>query len=167
MVGDAPLIRNAEVADLRAISDIYNHYVLASTATFATSAETLDERVDWFEDHLRSQLPMVVMEAGAEVIAWGSLSFYHSRCAYRNSLEPSVYVHRDHVKKGLGRAMMSRLIELARERDGHCLVGLACSENEPSIRMSESLGFKRVGELREVGYKFDRWLDVTMLQLML
>jgi phosphinothricin acetyltransferase len=160
-------VRNALPADCARISEIYNYYVLNSTATFAVEAELLRTRMEWFEEHEREGLPIVVAECDGNVVAWGSLSYYHRRCAYRQTLEPSVYVDHNYVRRGFGKALTQRLIELARTRGDHVLVGLACSENKESIAMTEASGFQRVGVLKEVGRKFDRWLDVTILQMML
>lgn len=165
--GVALKIRKAQIADAKAISDIYNYYVQNSTCTFELIPETVEKREQWLREHQEAGLPVIVGTAAEKVVAWGSLSFYHSRCAYRQTVEPSVYVHHEHVRQGLGKATMSELIELARANDYHCLVGLACSENSGSIAMSEALGFHKVGELKQVGRKFDRWLDVTILQMML
>lgn len=165
--GVALTVREAQLSDAQAISDIYNHYVETSTCTFELQPESHQKRTQWLKDHEAEKLPVIVVEQNGVVVAWGSLSYYHSRCAYRQSVEPSIYVHHDHTKKGLGSEVMRNLIDLARARNYHCLVGLACSENAFSIRMSESLGFQKIGELKEVGRKFDRWLDVMILQMLL
>jgi phosphinothricin acetyltransferase len=165
--GVALKIRAAQIFDAGAISDIYNYYVENSTCTFELNQETQDARENWLAEHQGEGLPVIVGTIDGQVVAWGSLSYYHTRCAYRQTVEPSVYVHHQHVKQGLGKATMQHLIDLARTKGYHCLVGLSCSENAGSIAMSEALGFERVGELKEVGRKFDRWLDVTILQMLL
>lgn len=165
--GIALKVRRASPADCARISEIYNYYVLNSTCTFAVEPEPLEERVQWFDEHEREGLPVIVAEADGKVAGWGSLSYYHRRCAYRLTLEPSVYVDHQYVRRGLGRALTQHLIDLARERGDHVLVGLACSENAGSIAMTEASGFQKIGVLREVGRKFDRWLDVTILQMVL
>src|SRR5688572_7161576 len=86
-------LRPAELADVPAIKDIYNHYVTASTATFDLQEQSLDERLIWFEEHQLLGYPMVVAEIGGKLVGWGSLSRYHSRCAYSQTVEASWYVH--------------------------------------------------------------------------
>jgi phosphinothricin acetyltransferase len=159
-------IRAARVEDLRAINDIYNYYVERSTCTFQTEPETMDERIAWFAAHDTTH-PVIVAEVGGEVVGWGALSPFHPRGAYRFTVEPSVYVRHDWVARGMGRALMEELIARARAVGHHSMVGPICADNAPSLALSEKLGFVKVGYLREVGYKFDRWLDVVYVQRML
>lgn len=161
-----PQIRPARVEDLGAINDIYNYYVERSTCTFQTEPETMEDRAAWFAAHDEAH-PVIVAELGGEVVGWGSLSRFHSRCAYRFTVELSVYVRHDVVSGGIGKALMVELIALARAAGHHSLVGVICTENTPSLSMGEALGFVKVGHLREVGFKFGRWLDVAYLQLIL
>lgn len=161
-------IRDAHAGDLAEISQIYNYFVSRSTATFAMQEETLAERQQWFEQHQKAGLPVLVATGeDGRILAWASLSFYHERCGYRQTVEPSLYVHHEFHSKGLGRKMTTDLMNRAEEGDFHCMVALVCSENETSIKVLRSFGFEEKGVLRQVGRKFDRWLDVTMLQKML
>jgi len=163
---DGTHIRPARAEDLAAINDIYNHYVERSTCTFQTEPETMEDRAAWFAEHDAAH-PVIVAEVAGEVVGWGSLSRFHSRCAYRFTVEPSVYVRHDAVAAGVGKALMVELIALARAAGHHSLVGVICTENTPSLALGERLGFVKVGHLREVGCKFDRWLDVAYMQLIL
>ena len=159
-------IRLATANDLDAIRGIFNYYVTHSTCTFQIESETAEERLAWFRD--RSELhPVVVTEAGNEVIGWAALSPWKSRCAYANSAETSVYVHHSHHRRGVGRALMLDLIGRARAVGLHTIIGGACSEQAPSLALQAALGFEPVGTFRQVGRKFDRWLDVTYMQLAL
>lgn len=160
-------IRPAAESDAEAIRTIYNHYVLTDTCTFDTSEQPLDARLMWLKAHQDEGLPVIVAEESGEVIGWASLSRYHQRCAYKSSVEFSVYVdHRKHGR-GVGISLVRALILLARENNLHCVIGLICSENTGSLRMVQTLGFDVCGELKEVGRKFDRWLNVTFVQLIL
>lgn len=161
-------IRDAQPSDLAEISNIYNYFVSRSTATFAMNEETLAERQQWFAQHQGEGLPVIVAaDENGKVLGWASLSFYHERCGYRQTVEPSLYVHHEFHSKGLGKTLTTELMNLAHKGDFHCMVALVCSENETSIKVLKSFGFEEKGVLREVGRKFDRWLDVTMLQKML
>lgn len=162
---DGMHIRPARVEDLGAIHDIYNYYVEHSTCTFQTEPETAEDRAAWFSEHDAAH-PVIVAEVAGEVVGWGSLSRFHSRCAYRFTVEVSVYVRHDKVAEGTGRALLEELIRLARAAGHHSIVGVVCTENTASLALGEKLGFVKVGHLREVGYKFGRWLDVAYLQLM-
>src|SRR5205807_1411643 len=100
-------------------------------------------------------------------IGWGALSPWKSRCAYANTVEASVYVRHDLHRRGVGRVLLADLIERARAAGHHTILGGTCTEQPPSLALQEALGFVRVGCLREVGFKFGRWLDVAYMQLML
>lgn len=160
-------VRSAQERDIPVIRDIYNHFVIHSTATFATSEESLDERRAWFDSHQSSNLPVIVAEYDGQVLGWASLSYYHQRCAYRQTVEISFYVDHRYVGRGIGSLLTEVLLRQARLEDYHCIVSLVCSENQASIALLKKFGFKTSGVLHEVGRKFDRWLDVTLLQKLL
>lgn len=160
-------VRAATEQDLPVMRDIYNYFVSRSTATFALNEETEAERAEWFVNHVQHNLPVLVAELDGRVVGWASLSFYHQRCAYRQSVEPSLYIHHDFASRGIGKVLTEALIESAKAHDYHCIVSLVCSENLASLSVLEKFGFNKVGELKEVGRKFDRWLDVTIMQKLL
>jgi L-amino acid N-acyltransferase len=161
------LVRKASEQDLPSIRDIYNYFVLRSTATFAEEEETAEERLAWFDNHGKNGLPVLVAELDGVVVGWASLSFYHQRSAYRQSVEPSLYIHHEHASCGIGKLLTDALIAAARERNYHCIISLVCSENTVSLAVLAKYGFVEAGELKEVGRKFDRWLNVTIMQKML
>lgn len=160
-------VRPAVESDIAAIRDIYNYFVSNSTATFATVEETLEERNAWFVAHATNKLPIIVAEHDGRVVGWASLSFYHQRCAYRQTVEISFYIDHEFVGRSVGKQLTQTLIQSARELDFHCVVSLVCSENDASIALLKKFDFETVGVLKEVGKKFDRWLDVTLMQKML
>jgi L-amino acid N-acyltransferase YncA len=164
-------LRDATAADLPAISEIYNYYVLHSTCTYQLEPETLAERQVWFAAHSPDKYPVVVAELeGAtlqRIIGWGSLSKFHPRAGYDPTVEASVYIDHDFHRRGLGRMILEHLIERARAAKFHVLIGGASADQTASIALQESLGFTRAGHLKQVGRKFDRWLDVVYLQIML
>ena len=157
-------IRTAIEADLDAIREIYNHYVRTSTCTFQLDPDTEVERLAWFRGRTERH-PVVVAVEGTAVIAWGSLSPWRSRCAYAHSVEASVYVRHDRHRRGLGKAILRELVDRAEELGHRVVIGGACTEHPASIGLQESVGFQHVGLFRQVGYKFDRWLDVAYLQV--
>lgn len=160
------LIRPIIEADLEAVRLIYNHYVATSTCTFQIDPDTADERLAWFRDRGPAH-PIVVAELGGEVVGWGALSPWKSRCAYARSVEASVYVRHDLHRRGVGRSLLAELIRLARAVGHHTVLGATCTEHPASLALQEAFGFARVGCHREVGHKFGRWLDVAYTQLML
>jgi L-amino acid N-acyltransferase len=161
-----PTIRLATRDDLAAINDIYNHYVLHSTCTYQIDPEPLTSRVEWFEAHDRLH-PITVAELDGQVVGWGSLSAFHRRVAYRHTVENSVYVRHDLHHRGLGQALLADLITRAQAIGHHSIIALISADQIPSIKLHEKHGFTEVAHLQEVGFKFDRWLDVAYLQLML
>jgi L-amino acid N-acyltransferase len=161
-------IREAEVDDVAAIHRIYNHYVTRSVATFAMIEEAIEDRHGWFQIHMQEDLPIVVIEDGkGQVFGWASVSRYSGRCAYRQSVEASVYLAPEYVGRGYGSLLLDTILEQAAGRHYHCVIALICTENEGSIHLFKSRDFEQVGILREVGRKFDRWLDVMILQKLL
>ncbi len=159
-------IRPATTTDLEAIRAIFNHFVARSTCTFQIEPETADERAAWFRD--RSDLhPVTVADVEGEVVGWAALSPWKSRCAYARSAEASVYVRHGHHRRGVGRSLLLDLIGRAKAIGLHAVIGGACSEQHASLALQAALGFEHVGTFRQVGRKFDRWLDVTYMQLLL
>jgi len=163
----SPNIRLATEADVPAINEIYNYYVHRSTCTYQLEPEPLDGRRGWFVAHLPDTYPVTVAEQGGQIVGWGSLSKFRNRAAYDGTVEASVYIQHDHHRRGLGRALLSDLIDRARNLGYHTLIGGTSADQTASIALQESLGFTRVAHFREVGYKFGQWLDVVFLQLML
>ena len=159
-------IRLACRDDAEAINAIQNHYVVHSTATFHTEPLTLEERLAWLENRASAH-PVIAAQADGVIAGWGALEIFRGRPAYRHTAEFSVYVHHDWHRRGIGRAIVSDLVTRARELQFHALVGGCCSESTPVITLLEALGFDRVARFREVGRKFDRWLDVVFLQRLL
>jgi L-amino acid N-acyltransferase len=162
-----PEIRIATYDDVSVILDIYNDAVLHSTATFDTTPQTLEERQQWFHEHNPASFPVVCLVNGDDILGWGSLSPFRPRYAYRFSVEFSIYLATEHCGKGYGRQMLTYLITQAQEIGYHSLIGCIESSNIPSLELAYALGFTNAGELTEVGYKFDRWLNVTFVQKML
>lgn len=158
------LIRPARLDDIPAITDIYNDAVLRTTATFDTQPKTLDQQRAWFEAH-DAQHPILVAEEDGQVVGWASLSAYSDRCAYDGTAEDSVYVREDCRGRGIGRALLSKLIEEGRRCGLHTVLARVVGGNDGSVHLHEMFGFETIGVTREVGYKFGRWLDVVIMQL--
>lgn len=160
------LIRDALAADLPAINAIFNHYVGTSTCTYQLDPESDEGRRRWFEAHGPDH-PVLVHEDGGVVDAWASLGPFHHRQAYAHTVEDSVYVRHDRHGRGIGSRLLAALVERARARGHHAVMALISADQEASLRLHRALGFEEVGRLREVGRKFDRWLDVAYLELVL
>lgn len=168
-VGDANPsipIRPATEADVSAINSIYNYYVTNSTCTYQTEAETDAARLEWLKNH-GTQYPVTIAEDGGQVVGWASVSMFRPREAYRPTVENAVYVRHDLLGRGVGKMLMIDLIERTRKAGFHSIMAVISAEQEASVRLHERLGFEKVAHLRQVGRKFDSWLDVVYMQLML
>jgi L-amino acid N-acyltransferase len=161
-------VRTATHADLPAILEIYNDAVLNTTASYDYDPSTLAQRTEWFDEKQAKGYPVFVAEDDSgRVVGWSALGPFRGRYGYRFTVENSVYVTADQRGKGIGRQLMERLIETARAQGYHAIIAGIDTEGEASIRLHASLGFVEVGRMREVGYKFDRWLDVVFMELLL
>ena len=156
-------IRPAEAADLPAIADIYNDAVLNSTATFEVEPWTPEQRDHWFREHSRPYAVLVAVQHG-EVLGWAALSPFQRKAAYRFAGETSLYVRADLRGEGIGALLLTRLLEVAARNGFHSVIARIADGNPASLRLHRRFGFRRVGVEREVGYKFDRWLDVVVMQ---
>lgn len=159
-------IREATAADLGAINEIYCHYVVTSTCTFEMEPTTNGERAAWFAEHGQRH-PITVAVEGAEILGWGSLSAFKERAGYRFSVEDSVYVRPDRHRRGVGRALLGDLVGRGRTLGYRCIIAGITADQDASLALHRRLGFEPVAMLRQVGNKFDRWLDVAYLQLLL
>jgi L-amino acid N-acyltransferase len=160
-------VRLARSADAEAIRSIYNAEVLGSTATFDLVPRTLEEQVLWLADHRGPYSALVAEDDSGVVLGFGSLSAYRDRPSYSTTVEDSVYVGAAHRGTGVGRALLAELVDLAEQHGFHAVIARIGGENLASIRLHEGCGFRLVGVEREVGRKFNRWLDVSVLERML
>lgn len=156
-------IRPAQPEDISAITLIYNDAILHTTATFDTEEKTEADRRDWLLAHGEKHAVIVAVLEGI-VTGWASLSKWSERPAYDATAETSVYVHKDFRKRGIGKELMEVLVLEAQKNGFHSLVARISGGNEHSIYLHERMGFTVIGTLTEVGYKFDRYHDVHILQ---
>ena len=155
--------RRATVADLKAITDIYNEAVVTTDATFDLETKTEEEQGIWLAGHDRMH-PVFVAELDGTVVGWASLSEWSSRSAYAGTAEISLYIKEEFRGQGAGRKLLEDIM-LEGEKVGlHTVLARITTGNNVSIRLHESAGFEQVGVMREVGQKFGRMLDVLLMQ---
>ena len=159
-------IRKATVNDLKDITDIYNYAILETNATFDTEIKTLEDRKEWFKKH-GERYPILVAEEDGNIVGWASLSKYSTKCAYSDTVELSLYIRPEHQKKGIGKQLMERIIEEGEKAGLHAILARITDGNKVSIRLHEMFGFKHVGVLKEVGFKFSKRLDVHLMEKIL
>ncbi len=164
-------IRPAEPGDAEATRAIYNPEVLESTVTFDLRPRSLEEQRAWIAAHAGGHIAIVAIDGaeadGGEVVGFGSLSPYRSRPAYSTTVENSVYVRRDRQEEGIGRLLLEELALRATAHGFHAMIARIVGDHEASIALHRACGFEIVGTEREVGRKFNRWLDVVLMQRML
>jgi len=159
-------VRLARLDDAEAMRSIYNLEVTGSTVTFDLVPRTLADQQTWIEEHSGAYAAIVAVE-GDEVVGFASLSPYRDRPAYRTSVEDSVYVHRRHQGHGVGRLLLGELLIRATESGFHAVMARIVGGHEASIALHRGQGFEVVGTERQVGRKFNRWLDVVLMQRLL
>lgn len=159
-------IRNAVENDLEAIIRIYNYAVINATATFDTRPKTVKSQKKWFYKH-SGKYPIIVAENENGVIGWVSLSRWSDRCAYDNTAEISIYIDKDNQSIGIGNRLIAEIIKIARKNKLHVIIARIAGKNEISVNLHKKYGFTYVGSLKEVGFKFNRYIDVHLMQLIL
>jgi phosphinothricin acetyltransferase len=159
-------LRLATISDAEAIRQIYNLEVLESTATFDLVPRTLEAQQAYLEARSGAHA-VLVAEDGGQVCGFGSLSPWRDRPAYSTSVEDSVYIHRDHQGKGVGRAILEELLATATRHGFHAVMARIVGGHEASIALHARCGFEVVGTEREIGRKFGRWLDVVLMERLL
>jgi L-amino acid N-acyltransferase YncA len=159
--------RDATLQDLSAITALYGREVLTGTATFELDPPSLEAMTGRFETVRGHGLPWLVAEIDGAFAGYAYASPFRPRPAYRYGVEGSIYVEENARDRGVGRALLTALVESARDRGLRHVIGAISDSatSDASIRLHRALGFRDVGTYCQVGWKFDRWLDVTLMQL--
>jgi len=155
-------IRDATVKDAAAIADIYNYYILNSTATFeetAVTTETMAERMN----SVIPDYPWYIFDDG-QILGYIYIAKYKSRCAYRKTAELTVYIRNGQHGQGIGSSLFSHLFSPGHRWPVHSIVAGIALPNEASIRLHEKFGFEKVAHFKQIGYKFGEWIDVEYWQ---
>ncbi|MGL5434900.1 MAG: GNAT family N-acetyltransferase [Lachnospiraceae bacterium] len=161
------IIRIAREQDMPHLLDIYNYEVLHGLATFDLHARTMTERMAWFHDHNRDNHPLIVAELDGRAVGYASLSSYRDKEAYAQTVELSVYIDPSYRRRGIARALMSAILEEARQReDIHTVISVITDDNEASVKLHEDFGFTYCGTMKEVGQKFGKMLGIVNYQIM-
>ena len=156
-------IKHASLCDLPPMTEIYNEAVLTTAATFDTEPKSVVERQAWFEEHT-SRYPVLVAELDNVIVAWASVSRWSPKLAYDGTIEISLYVGSRYRGKGIGKQLMAAILAEGQQNGFHTVLARITEGNQISVRLHEAFEFELVGVMREVGYKFNRWLDVYLMQ---
>ena len=160
-------IRPARPADLPALLEIYNDAVVHTTSSWDLLPWTPVEHAEWYATKAEHEHPVGVADEAGEILGYAAYGPFRPKAGYAATMEHSVYVRPQHQGRGIGRALLVAIIEAARADGVHALIGGLSADNEVSLALHRSLGFVEVGRLPEVGRKFDRWLDLVLVQLIL
>jgi phosphinothricin acetyltransferase len=159
------LIRPSQDSDLPAIASIYGHHVLNGTGTFETEPPSVQDMATRRQDVLNRQLPWLVAESGGEVVGFAYGNWFKPRAAYRFSVEDSIYLAPGHQGRGVGRALLAELLAQLEARGVRKVMSvIGDSANAGSVGLHTALGFERVGVIEACGWKFNRWLDIVLMQ---
>jgi L-amino acid N-acyltransferase YncA len=158
------LIRDAVAADFEHITAIYNSIVLTSTAIYNDIPATLENRLAWWQGRVDQSYPFLVAVEGDTVLGYATFGDFRTWPGYRFTVEGTVHVREGVRGKGIGTQLLTELAGRARALRKHRMIAGVDAENIASLRFLEGFGFTRAGLLREVGYKFDRYLDLCFLQ---
>jgi len=158
--------RDAKITDLQILLNIYNWAVENTTASFDLSPQTLEQRSGWFS-HYGGKHPLIVAEMDGSVVGYASLSTFREKEGYAPTAEVSIYVDPDFHRRGIGKALLEKIISIGRELGFHCIIAGITAGNDISVKMHQNFGFTYCGIFKEVAYKFDRWQDCLFYQLIL
>lgn len=162
------VIRNARESDLPAVLEIHNANIATSTALWDIEQVGLDDRIAWFHDRTGAGFPILIAEIDGAVAGYASYGSWRTKYGYRFTVENSVYIADRFQRRGIASALLTELIARARTAGTvHAMIAAIESSNTGSIALHERFGFGIVGELPQVGHKFDRWMDLTLMQLTL
>jgi phosphinothricin acetyltransferase len=158
------VIRDATEADAEAIAAIYGHHVLTGTASYDVEPPPPEFHRDKVRSVREEGWPYLIAEQDSEVAGYAYATQIRPRAAYRFTAENSIYVHPHHLRRGVGRALLSSLLERSAECGFRTMIAVVGGAEPASVALHEALNFREVGRLKGVGFKFGRWLDSVYLQ---
>ena len=161
------LIRPAQPQDLEHILKIYNAEILNGTATWNSTPKSIEDFQNWFKSLTEQLFPLFVAEHSEtkHIAGYADYSSFRQISGFKHTVEHSVFIHPDFIGQGLGKALMLKLIEYARQNYIHVMIAAIDHENTASIHLHEQLGFKQTGYMPQVGQKFGMWRDLVLMQL--
>jgi len=160
-------IPDAEVADLDAMLAIYNEVLATSTSIFSDIARTPADQRAWFDERRKLERPILVACLDGAVIGYATYGPFRTWPGYRHTVENSIYLAPSARGQGIGTSLLGALLQRAQQQRLHAVIAGIDGDNLSSMRLHEKLGFTKVAQLKEVGRKFDRWLDLVFYQRLL
>ena len=161
------IIRPAVAEDVQSILTIVNYAILHTTSNYNYEPQSLDIQMAWFEDKQKHGFPVVVAEFDGVVIGYGAYGTFREKIGYQYTVEHSVYVSEHFIGKGVGKLILTALIAFAKSSGIRTMIGAIDAENQGSIDFHKKFGFTECGIIKDAAFKFDRWLDLLFMQLVL
>ncbi|WP_448699511.1 GNAT family N-acetyltransferase [Mucilaginibacter sp. AW1-3] len=162
-----PIIRQATIADMQAILDIYNDAIINTTAVYQYQTHTLAMRLEWFEDKVKKDIPVWVAVINGHITGFASYGPFRAWQAYKYTIEHSVYVHPRYRRQGIAKKLLQVLIDYVATKQIHSIIAGIDADNAGSINLHLQFGFEETAHFKQVGYKFGKWLDLKFFQLIL
>lgn len=160
-------VRKAIENDLPQILDIYNDAIINTTAVFQYDVHTMEMRKEWFAQKQKDGFPIFVAVEDNTVVGFSTFGLFRAWQGYKYSVEHSIYVEKNQRGKGIGKMLLKPLIDEAKKMNMHTIIAGIDADNKISIGFHKQFGFVEVGYIKEVGWKFERWLDLVFMQLIL
>jgi len=158
-------IRKATEKDIPEILEIINYEILNSTVIYDYEERSFAQQLEWFQNKEKKNMPVLVAEKEEQVAGYATFGIFRPWAAYQFSIEHSIYVHKEARGLGIGEKLMKELLQIAKERKYHTIIAGVDGSNEGSYRFHKKFGFKEIGRFNQIGYKFDKWLDLIFMQL--
>lgn len=160
-------VRSVSAADSAVLAEIYNHYVRHTVVTFEEVEVTAEQMLERINSITSASLPWLVAEVSGQVVGYAYAGKFRNRSAYRFTAEATVYLEKNAGGQGIGTKLYQVLLHQLKQRNFHSVVGIVALPNEASIKLHEKFNFKKIGHFSEVGFKFNRWVDVGYWQVAL
>lgn len=161
------VIRQATEADLPALLEIYNHIIVNTTAVWHDEPHTIDMRKEWLQQRTKDGFPVFVAMEDNQMLGFSSIGPFRAWPGYRFTVENSIYIAEHSRRKGIANLLMPPLINVSIKLNLHAIVAGIEASNTASIALHKKFGFEQVAHFKEVGFKFDRWLDLIFMELIL
>lgn len=160
------VIRPFTFDDVTAILEIVNYNILHTTAVYDYEARTAEQQRLLLQEKRNKNFPFLVAEADAKVVGFGTYGEFRFKKAYQFTVEHSVYINENFQGFGIGKLLLTHLISIAKSNNIHTMIAVIDSENSGSVDFHKKFGFETIGVIKESGYKFDKWLDSVLMQLL-
>lgn len=163
-----PIIKPCDTRQLPEILEIFNYEILHTTALYDYKPRTMETILSWFASKQKGNYPIIgAYDSENTLLGFATYGSFRDRPAYKYTVEHSVYVRHDKRGGGIGKILLKEIINDAKEKDYHVLVGGIDASNTASIKLHENAGFVFCGTIHQAGYKFSKWLDLSFYQLIL